>query len=280
MKVEVIEGTASELAEGPVWVNGRFWWVDINGRQFKTLRDDGVKSWDLPDRAGAAVPTTDGRFVLCTERGVEAFDPETEQISELNDYLAGEINLRHNDAKCDPRGRLWLGTQSFDNRPSASLNRLRPPHGVCRYVEGVRISNGLAWSGDGATMYYIDSPTGRIDAFDYDLDRGDIAVRRPVYDAADVAGGPDGMTIDADGNLWVGFWGGSCVRCIDPRTGEVLEKVDTPATNTTSCCFGGDDLRTLYITSALDITEPHSGHIFTCRPGATGLPVDLVELNP
>ena len=274
MKAECILEAGAVLAEGPVWHAGRLRWVDIERRQVHCLdvvtgRD---RAWTLPSRVGFVVPRDRGGFVVGTEHGLAVWDegllepfahPETERPGN-----------RFNDAKCDPQGRLWAGTMAIDEAPGrGSLYRV-DPSGVARMLEGVSISNGLAWSPDGGTLYYIDSPTRRVDAFD--VREGLISRRRTVITLED--GFPDGMCSDADGNLWIALWGGRCVACHDPRTGRRVARIDVPVDAVTSCCFG--DGGTLFITTAsrdLDAAgrrgQPLAGGIFRAETRTSGVPV-------
>jgi sugar lactone lactonase YvrE len=166
---------------------------------------------------------------------------------------------------------------ALDERPGAgSLYRLDPDGSVVQMLADVTISNGIVWSLDGSTMYYIDTPTPRVDAFAFDPAEGTIRDRRPVVSVSPGLGSPDGMTIDADGCLWVALYGGSAVHRYTPD-GRLDAIVPLPATAATCCAFGGDDLDVLYITTAAKGTppgavEPHAGGLFAVDPGVRGVP--------
>jgi sugar lactone lactonase YvrE len=186
--------------------------------------------------------------------------------------------LRFNEGKCDTSGRFWAGTMAYDETPGAgALYRLDPDGRASLMLIGVTISNGLAWSLDGRTMYYIDSPTRRIDAFSFTPETGEISDRRPVITIPGELGVPDGMTIDAEGGLWVALWGGAAVhRYLDGRLAEVIR---LPVSQPTSCAFGGSDLDELYVTSAREglsfeqrEAQQLAGAVFRVRPGVRGLP--------
>lgn len=279
--------TNAVLGEGPVWdaARRRLWWVDIERRELHCFdpaaSDDRV--WTLAERVGFAVPTMRGDLIVGTQRGLARFAPENGALTPFADPESALPENRFNDAKCDPAGRLWAGTMAVSEVPGrGSLYRLDASLRVTRMVENVTISNGLAWSPDGRTMFYIDSPTRRVDAFDFDLESGGIANRRTVIEIAD--GFPDGMCIDAAGNLWVALWGGWGVACFDPRTGAHLAKIDIPVECVTSCCFGGDAWDELFITTAsrdLDAAgraqQPLAGSIFSAHPDVRGMPTQLFE---
>jgi sugar lactone lactonase YvrE len=196
-------------------------------------------------------------------------------VTRLTEDLADGSLVRMNDGKCDPAGRFWAGTMDYgESRPIASLHVY---DGTARTVlDDVTISNGLAWTPDRRGMYYIDTPTGRVDVFDYDEGTGQITNRRPF---AEVEGGhPDGMTLDDEGCLWVALWGGGAVRRYDP-SGRPAGIVHLPVTNVSSCAFGGPGGTTLFVTTSQQglseqqkAAEPDAGRIFRADPGVSGPP--------
>ncbi|MEO0415476.1 MAG: SMP-30/gluconolactonase/LRE family protein, partial [Verrucomicrobiota bacterium] len=182
---------------------------------------------------------------------------------------------RFNDGKCDPAGRLWAGTIStVKNEGTANLYALEGDHSCSLKFSGVTNSNGLAWSKDGSTMFYIDTPTKKIRAFDFDATAGTIENERIVIDTECYEGSPDGMTIDSEDRLWIAFCRGSSVLCIDPTNADLVSKVELPVSGTTSCCFGGAKLDTLYITTGIfaNLDEPGAGLQYAVKPGVTGTP--------
>jgi sugar lactone lactonase YvrE len=184
---------------------------------------------------------------------------------------------RMNDGKCDPAGRYLAGTMHLDELLGrGALYRLNSDLSVDRLITGVTISNGLAWSIDGRLMYYIDSPTQRVDAFDYDTESGELSNRRPFVHISPDIGAPDGMTLDSEGCLWVALFDGGAVHRFTPD-GALETVVELPTRQITSCAFGGDRLDVLYITTArigrsADPLDPVAGGLFACEPGVTGLP--------
>ncbi|MCX7804455.1 MAG: SMP-30/gluconolactonase/LRE family protein, partial [Planctomycetota bacterium] len=187
---------------------------------------------------------------------------------------------RFNDGKCDPAGRFWAGTMAMTGprEGKGSLFCLFPDRSVKRMLDGVTTSNGIAWSLDRKTMYYIDTPTLTVWAFDYDERTAAISNRRPVASAPKEMGYPDGMTIDAEGMLWVAYWQGAKVARWDPKSGRLLQTIKVPADLTTSCAFGGPGMDVLYITTARTglkpetlASQPHAGGIFAVRPGVAGI---------
>lgn len=284
IKAEVLSAERNLVGEGPVWREGAFWWVDIPSRVMKRLDESGVvKVWALPEQVGCAVPAAGGRWLLAMETGIFWFRPE-EGLGERVVALEKEPGLyRFNDGKADPCGRLFVGTMSLSAPPmTAAFYRLDPPGRLTELLSGVGTSNGLAWSADGRTLYYIDSKTGRIDRMDFDPEAGGISNRRPLVEKAP-RGRPDGMCLDGEGNLWAGHWDGWAVRCYHGETGACLAEVPLPCANVTSCCFAGPKLDRLLITTAargLDevglAEQPGAGQIFVCEPGVPGAAVPEV----
>ncbi len=278
--IEVVAAFDPEIGEGPVWDErtGEVAWVDILGRRVQ-LTDPGTgltRSIDVPLDVGAVVPRAAGGFVAALQDGFWVVgDGPPRRIAAVAEARSG---LRFNDGKCDPQGRFWAGTMAYDEAPGAAcLYRLDLDGRSTRVLDGVTISNGLAWSDDGRTMFYIDTPTRRIDAFTFSPVTGAIADRRTVVRIAPGHGSPDGMTIDREGGLWVALWGGSAVhRYLDGRLDRVVR---LPVSQPTSCAFGGPELDELYITSARDglapdarLAEPLAGSLFRVRPGIRGVP--------
>jgi sugar lactone lactonase YvrE len=200
-------------------------------------------------------------------------------LTELADVEPGRVENRMNDGKCDPAGRFWAGSIFLDkNAAEAALYRLDDDLTTRVMRTGVTVSNGLGWSPDASAMYYIDSLAGGVDVYAVDNATGEISDRRRFVDIPFEHGEPDGLTVDASGCVWFAIWRAGEVRRYTP-TGELDTIVNIPASLSTSCCFGGVDLDTLFVTSArCDLTpdqldaQPHAGAIFACRPGTTGLP--------
>lgn len=282
-KAELALDARADLGEGPLWdaANQRLLWVDImqgrvNAFEPATGR---TQSWATGEPAGAAALRASGGMVVAVQSGFAAIDENTGQLKSLAVYEGASPDIRMNDGKCDPAGRFWAGTMAFDMRAGAgALYRLDPGGTVTTMVTGVTISNGLDWTPDLSGMYYIDTMTGRIDLFDYDAATGGIANRRAFVRIEEGAGYPDGMTVDAAGNVWVALWGGGAVRCYSPA-GKLEGVVRVPAVQSSCCAFGAADLGDLYITSArtglpADVLtrNPANGGVFVVRTGAKGRP--------
>lgn len=274
------------LGEGPAWdaAGERLIWVDIAECAVHELRQAAgggqkeSRAWVVPEEVGAAAPRASGGLLLAVRSGLATLD-EDGTYAELAPVEADRPNNRMNDAKCDPQGRLWAGTMT-DRDPDvddAALYRLDPDGSIHTVLADVRLSNGMGWSPDERTFYYIDTRSGGVDAFDFDPADAAISNRRRLVDVAD-GGKPDGMTTDDEGCLWVAAIGSGQVRRYTPR-GDLDTVVNLPATRVTSCAFGGPGRAHLFMTTAREqlsdreLTEqPHAGDVFHCEPGVTGPP--------
>jgi sugar lactone lactonase YvrE len=272
MRAEQVTDPVAHHAEGPVWSDrwGGLRWVDMLAGDVLSLAADGtVARRHVGDVAAALRPRSGGGAVIAVERGF-ALEGADGTLTPLEPVWS-DPGVRMNEGGCDPDGRFWCGSMAYDQRPgAAALYRLDPDGQVHRVLEGVTISNGLDWSPDGSLAYYDDTATHRVDVFDYDRETG-LTARRPFVRLPDDRN-PDGLTVDAEGGVWVALWGGSAVQRHSAE-GAVDERIDLPVTNVTSCCFGDSDLGTLYVTTARrGAHEPLAGALFACRPGVTGLP--------
>jgi sugar lactone lactonase YvrE len=237
---------------------------------------------EIGQPTGSAVPRRGGGLVLGLRDGVGLLEVDGSQ--RLAVALERELaHTRMNDGKCDSHGRFFTGTMDSHEggSPAGALYRVDPDLSVTRLVGGVRVSNGLDWNAADDCMYYIDSRAGGVDVFDYDAATGAISGRRRLIDVDAAHGVPDGMTVDAEGGLWVALWDGGALRRYAPD-GTLERTVELPVSRVTSCAFGGPDLDVLYITSARtglapDALEaqPLAGALFAFDPGVRGRPVNL-----
>jgi sugar lactone lactonase YvrE len=288
--VEHLLPAQAELGEGAIWDEQiqRLYWVDIEGQALHIFDPATGHDRQLPtgSRIGTVVPAGPESVIVALQSGIHRLNTVTGELTLLINPLT-DPNIRFNDGKCDPAGRLWVGTLNMGpRRNSAVLYRLDADDQISVVLPGLTISNGLVWTADGRTMYFIDTPTQMVQAFDYDS-TGGIHNGRPVIHIPQRDGNPDGMTIDADDNLWIALWGGARVVCYNPRTGRRLHTIRVPAPHTTSCAFGGPDLQTLFITTARQELSkevlaqyPLSGDLFAVRPGATGVPANVYRPTP
>jgi sugar lactone lactonase YvrE len=273
----------SKLGEGAFW-NHRtqeFYWVDIEGKSLHIYnpKTKANKSFSTPSRIGTVVPKSSTEAVVALEDGVYIMNTESGDISLLSDIENDKTQNRFNDGKCDPLGRLWVGSMALNQeKHSGSLYMIDENGKTELKIDSVTISNGIVWTSNHKTMYYIDTPTAKIRAFDFDKKTGSISNERVVVEVNDSLGFPDGMAIDEENMLWVGMWNGNAVVRFDPNTGEIISKIEVPAHNVTSCAFGGKLLDTLYITTAsVDMTPeehakyPLAGSLFKAVPGVKGV---------
>ncbi len=281
-QAELALDAKADLGEGPIWDDrcGQLVWVDIMaGRVNLFDPSTGVnRPIDVGVPVGAAALRASGGLVLAVKDGFAALDTETGKVSRLGGFPGAAPDIRMNDAKCDRQGRLWAGTMAMDLREGAgALYRFDPAGGVSTALKKVTCSNGIDWSPDGKLMYYVDSLTRRIDCFDFDAPNGAISGRRSFVEIELRDAAPDGLTVDSEGNIWVALWGGWCVRCYSPDA-RLTTTVSVPASQSSSCAFGGEDLGELYITSARTgltgaelARQPLAGGLFRMRPGVKGV---------
>ncbi|WP_017605812.1 SMP-30/gluconolactonase/LRE family protein [Nocardiopsis alkaliphila] len=274
VRVEQVTEPLAYHGEGPVWSPawGGLRWLDMLAGDVLSLAGDGTVTRRHVGEVVAAVrPRKGGGAVLAVERGF-ALEGADGTVTTLEPLWSGE-DVRMNEGGCDPEGRFYCGSMAYDLTPGAgSVYRLDPDGSTRTVLESVTISNGLEWSPDGSRAYYVDTVTDRIDVFDYDSERG-LSGRRAFVD---VAGGPDGLTVDREGGVWVARSGGGSVHRYTPQ-GVLDEVVRLPVTKVTACAFGGPDLDRLYITTSREHlapdVEPEAGALFACTPGVQGLPV-------
>ncbi|ONI81094.1 calcium-binding protein [Actinosynnema sp. ALI-1.44] len=267
----------ASLGEGPTWdaMSSTLLWVDILAPEVHRWNPStGVdERTTAPQHVGAAKPRAGGGLVLNLRDGIAIVDSAGQH--RWLSYWARD-GVRGNDAAVDAAGRLWAGTMRYDEGEGGGWLALVEPDGKATVVlDKVTISNGIGWSPDSTLMYYVDTPTGLVDVLDYDVATGSVSGRRRFVD---VDGSPDGLCVDADGCVWVALWGAGQVRRYTPD-GKLDRTITVPASNTTACCFGGDRLTDLYITTARAglsdaelAREPMSGSVFVVPDAGAGLP--------
>jgi sugar lactone lactonase YvrE len=279
--------TPGELSEGPRWhePRGELLWVDILGRRLHRgrLADDGrleeCQTIAIDRHVGAVAPAIGGGYVLAAGQGF-LFVDEAGEVTELAQPEAGNTGVRMNDGACDPQGRFWAGTMAYDETPGAgSLYRLELDGSCTTVLTGLTISNGIGWSPDERTMYLSDSGLGCVEAFSFDGATGAIGHRRTLVHIEQPGAAPDGLTVDADGGIWVALWNGGAVNRYAPD-GSLVSTLKLPVERPTSCAFGGPALATLFVTTAragLDeaarARQPDAGYLFAIDGlGVRGLP--------
>lgn len=273
---ETVGSHISVWGEGPLWDQNRLLYVDIEAH--KILAFDPVADtetvWNVGQRVGTVVARRSGGLVWAGDAGFFFLDEATGVSTPIADPEPDLADNRFNDGKCDPAGRFWAGTICLKKRPEAALYCLHTDLRVERKFGPVTNSNGIVWTRDGSMMYYIDTPSKKVRAFDFDVASSAISGERVVWDTSADPSSPDGMTIDSEDRLWIAFCHGAKVVCFDPASRKVLEQIDFPCVETTACAFGGPELRDLYVTTGLKpgLEEPLAGRLFVCRPGAQGVP--------
>lgn len=274
---------SAQLGEGAVWDDQieRLLSVDIEGKKLFVLDpfDKSLIEIDVKEPIGTVVPASPDKVVYALSTGIFEMDLLSRSTRKIADPEADLPANRMNDGKCDPAGRLWVGSMAFEQTPhAAALYRIDARGNHKMMLDSISISNGICWSLDEKTMYYIDTPTQEVKAFDYDRARGEISRGRVAVRIPESMGFPDGMTIDAEGKLWIALWNGNAVSRWDPDTGELMKTYPVEAHNVSSCAFGGSTLDTLFITTArVDMSDeelaryPNAGSIFALVPGVKGV---------
>jgi sugar lactone lactonase YvrE len=276
MRAEQVTDPVAHHAEGPVWSDrwGGLRWVDMLAGDVLSLATDGtVARRHVGDVAAALRPRSGGGAVIAVERGF-ALEGADGTLTPLEPVWS-DPGVRMNEGGCDPDGRFWCGSMAYDQRPgAAALYRLDPDGQVHRVLEGVTISNGLDWSPDGSLAYYDDTATHRVDVFDYDRETG-LSARRPFVRLPD-DGNPDGLTVDAEGGVWVAFFGGGVVHRYT-SAGVLDVVVEVPAAQVTACTLGGPRLDQLFVTTSREglapDDDPLAGALFRADVGVPGQPV-------
>jgi sugar lactone lactonase YvrE len=281
---EIVVSHKCMLGEGPIWDDHRktVCWVDIlHGAIHEYSPAQHVfKSISTGQMIGAIGLCRDGNFVAAMKNGFGMVNRNSGTVRLISNPEPDLPGNRFNDGKCDPAGRFWAGTMSHTDEPGkGSLYTLDKNFSVSKKMENVSISNGMAWSPDHKTFYYIDTPTFNVTAFDFDIISGEICNPRIIIRVSQKDGSPDGMTIDQQGMLWIAHWDGWQVTRWNPDTGEKIYTIPLPVARVTSCCFGGDGLGDLYISSArIGLNDdqlkkqPQAGSLFVIKKsGFTGL---------
>ncbi|HEX5789602.1 MAG TPA: SMP-30/gluconolactonase/LRE family protein [Luteolibacter sp.] len=265
-----------QWGEGPVWWNGALYYVDIEGRRVHRFdpKSGLESSWDAGQRVGTVVPRAKGGLVIAGDHGFAFLDETSGALTPIADPEPDLPDNRFNDGKCSPDGRFFAGTINLKKQSGAAkLYRLDADLSVHEAFGPVTNSNGIVWSLDGRVTYYIDTPRREVLAFDYE--NGCLLNPRSAFSTGHIDASPDGMAIDANGNLWIAFCHGGCVSCFDPANGNELRRITIPALETTACAFGGPKLEDLYVTTGIHKTakEEHAGRLFVIRDlGVRGVP--------
>lgn len=283
MEAKLLLDAKAQLGEGALWDEREqvLYWIDIMGKKLHrynpATQNDEV--FNVGQHVGTVVLDESGGILLAVQSGFARFDLETEKLDIIVNPESHIEGNRFNDGKVDPGGRFWAGTMSYNATPHAGSLYCLDIDGTVHIKEtDVTISNGIVWTADHQTMYYVDSTPRVITAFDYEKATGNISNGKIVIKVPQHMGSPDGIAIDSKGQLWVAHWGYGAVVCWCPKTGEIMQEIKVPASNTSACAFGGADMKTLYITTArIGLSdekladEPLSGGLFIVETDVVGL---------
>ncbi|NQX70299.1 SMP-30/gluconolactonase/LRE family protein [Paenibacillus alba] len=280
--VKLVLDAKAILGEGPSWhaAQRKLYWVDIVGKTFHQFDPATGHNEQFPvgEYVGAVVSAGANKVMLATQSGFQAYDLVSRELTPLVDPESHQPGNRFNDGKCDSRGRFWAGTMEIAETEATGALYVLDNEASCRkVVDNVGVSNGIAWSLDETEMYYVDSLKKLVYAFAFDAVKGEISNSRVLIDFQTEQGFPDGMTSDAEGMLWIAHWDGWQVSRWDPKTAQKLASIPVPVAKVSSCVFGGEELDTLYITTASKgvqpeqmAEQPHAGGIFAVKPGVKG----------
>ncbi|MEM6431715.1 MAG: SMP-30/gluconolactonase/LRE family protein [Deinococcota bacterium] len=293
MEVARVLAARNIVGESPVWsaAEGALYWVDIVGKYLHRLKGEQLDSWQMPEWTCGVTPTARGDLLLALTHNLKRFDTDTQTLTDWLSLSDEPSENRNNELKCDPRGRLWLGTMQNNIAPDGSGTDITASSGALYCISadktihqkytGVGISNTLAWSPDEQHFYFADSLANKLWRFDIDMETAVLSEQTTFFSPDDL-GAPDGSAMDAEGYVWNTRFGAGCVVRLAPD-GRVDTRIDLAAKNPTSCAFGGDDLKTLYITSArFGLTESEldddQGALFALQVDTPGLAVPAFDI--
>ena len=281
---ELVWDSRCGVAESPVWdaANRRLLFCDINGKKIHALAvDSGAReTWILPEVVGSFGLCQSGRLVVALRHRVVLFDPRTQAISDLTPAVVEPVSNRLNDGKVGPDGAFWVGSmdENSPRQPLGALYRVTADRRIEKRSAGYAVSNGLAWSPDGRTMYHSDSTSAIIEAWDFDPSTGGMSNHRVIAKLTNEDGRPDGAAMDMDGNYWSAGPSAGCINCFSP-TGQLLTKLSFPVPGPTMPCFAGD---LMFVTSLREGKSPEIlaqyptlGGLFRAPAPAKGAPVAL-----
>lgn len=282
---ELLVNLGGIIGEGICWDedSSTLYWIDLlyNKIYRYNLETSTIKIIHVDQNVGCVAVRQNGSLVAGLQHGLFFVDADTGELELISNPEQDKPENRFNDGECDCMGRLWAGTMSKkldsgagDTTPRGSLYCLDTDLSIEKKIEKVTISNGIGFSPDNSTMYYIDSPTMQVAAFDFDRETGNISNKRIVVEVSSEVGMPDGMTVDSEGSIWVAMWGGGAVVKYDPKSGRVMEKIEIPAQNVTSMVFGGENMDEMFVCTAKLNTDlnryPDAGGVFRIKMDVKG----------
>jgi sugar lactone lactonase YvrE len=287
--LELAFRTRSCVGEGPLWDEKSqcLLWVDVlEGKVFTYDPNSQLNvELEIGKHVGAIALTHSDKIMVAARDEIVSIDLNTSSITPILKVIIDE-KFRFNDGRVDARGRFVVGSMGYEPQPgTASLYSYTYPQEVETILANVGLSNGLSWSADSRFFYHIDTLTSQIAKHSYDLETGKVSDRKPLITFEKSEGSPDGMTIDREGNLWVAFWGGGCIRRISPE-GKIIGVFKLPISRVTSVAFGGENLSQLYITTASYLLnddellrEPLAGSLFVMATDTQGFPEHRINLH-
>ena len=269
------------IGEGPLWNvdEQAIYWVDIDGKKIQRYYPETRKfeSFDVPVKVCVLAFRKKGGMIVGAQDGFYFWDTKSQDLEFITHPEKGKEEARFNDGKVDRKGRFWAGTMTFEGATS-SLYRMDPDLSVHQIEKGVTIANGVGWSPNNKTMYFVDSMRYVIYAYDFDFEKGEVSNRRPFVQLEASFGIPDGLTVDSEGHVWCAIYGGWKVMRYAPD-GSVSDVIDMPVSKPSSCMFGGKGLDELYITTISEglseeqkKQEPMAGDLFVVKTDVKGLP--------
>src|SRR5690242_2766718 len=283
MKVDLLYASQCILGESPMWHERRkcCYWVDIERGilyEFNWLTRL-TRTWNFSGRLSLVREGKENELVLALNTSIIKFDLNSEKISPLVDIEPSSSGNRCNDGACDSFGRLWIGTMHLQHKQNAgSLYMVDHNLNVQKKISNTSISNGIAWSNDNKRMYYIDSPTKVVQSIHFNEENAEITFEKNAIEIPDELGSLDGMAIDEEGMIWIAHWGGFGVYRWNPKSGQLLDKIEVPVPQVSSCAFAAPDLDHLIITTAREnFSEeetkkyPGSGNVFIAKTAVKGV---------
>ena len=282
--VKCVVDCQNTLGEGPIWSvdEQKLYWVDIEKSELQRY-DPATKDtevWKTPERVGSFAFREQGGLLVAFESGLDFWDFKSGQTQRIQNFESDLATTRTNDGRCDRQGRFIVGgiNEADNGDPISNVYRLDPDLNLYRIISNVNCANSTCFSPDGTIMYFADTPTGQIWAYDYHVDSGEVANRRVFADFSNQPGMPDGSIVDAEGFLWNAQWNGYRVVRYRPD-GSVDRIVDMPVMNPTCVAFGGKELDVLYVTTARYLMKPEQIEAEPLSGGLFAVKVDVKGLN-
>ncbi|MEM0016435.1 MAG: SMP-30/gluconolactonase/LRE family protein [Saccharolobus sp.] len=272
----VLSNYKAVLGEGPVYDKelNKLFWVDIEGKKIiiNDLNTGTETFYDTQDLVSSLCVIDERRIIATIRHGFYIIDLKNNSLNKLGEVESNIEYNRFNDGKCDKMGRYWAGTMNMlERKPTGNFYKF-DGNNITKVLEGLTVSNGLGWDYEDKVMYLIDTPTRKVFVFDFDLKKGEIYNKRVAVDFGNEPGNPDGMAVDAEGNIWVAHWGGGKVTRWNPKNGKKLFEIKVPATYVTSITFGTPEMNQIFITTAGKSQDPLAGKLFTTKVDVKGLP--------